>query len=131
MVIKSTASASRIFGLLAIGASVSAQIPKASPTIEAQLPGYSIPVSGRWLGPSQNQSGVPLGGIGTGFVELRPDGLIHDTVLHNNWRKPAPVPGCGLTFWAQNETTGLISTAAAVSGSLRPTPRYFGHYPIA
>src|SRR5690349_8138537 len=47
-----------------------AQNPKQPSTIEVILPGYKVPVSGRWLGPSQNQSGVHLGGMGAGYLEL-------------------------------------------------------------
>src|SRR2546421_12503249 len=105
--------------LLAANTAVFAQTQKPLSTIEVQLPGYSVPVSGRWLGPGQNQSGIPLGGLGTGFIELRPDGLIHDTVLPNNWLKPEPVSGCGLTFSAINASAALLSTPSAAAGSLR------------
>jgi uncharacterized protein (DUF608 family) len=32
----------------------------------------------------QHESGIPLGGIGTGSVEIRPDGLFHDWHIFNN-----------------------------------------------
>ena len=96
-----------------------------------KVPGYSVPVSGRWLAPSQNQSGVTLGGMGVGYLELRPDGKFYDSALQNNWQKPRPPAGCSLTFSAMGETAALLSTAAASDVSLNPTPRYFGHFPIA
>src|SRR5882724_654712 len=114
-----------------LSSAVWAQSPKQPTTTEVQLPGFRIPVSGRWLVPSQNQSGVPLGGMGAGYLELRPDGKFHDAVLRNNWSKPAPPAGCGLTFTAGHETAALLSTSAVTPETLNPTPSYFGHFPIA
>jgi non-lysosomal glucosylceramidase len=131
MFAKNAILAGASFGLLAIRSGLCAQTLKPPSTIEVMLPGFKVPVSGRWLGPSQNQSGVPLGGMGAGFLELRPDGKFHDTVLQNNWGKPAAPAGCGLTFTATGEKAALLSTVSAPSDALMPTPRYFGHFPMA
>lgn len=104
-----------------------------------RIPDFSVPVCGVWLTPEQNKSGVPLGGLGTGFLELRSDGKFHDAVLQNNWLHPKPPADCALTFRAerdgQSEDAVLLSSAADknfVGGRRSACPtRYFGHFPMA
>src|SRR5258706_15521965 len=100
MRVKVASRINAVIWLSFFSSAVCAQPPKQPSTIEVILPGYKLPASGRWLGSSQNQSGVPLGGMGAGYLELRPDGKFHDAVLRNNWSKPGPPAGCGLTFSA-------------------------------
>ncbi|GEM_PF-1133479 len=97
------------------------------------IPDFSVPVFGIWLTPKQNKSGVPLGGLGTGFLELRPDGKFHDAVLQNNWLHPKPLANCQLTFHAEcGGQSGDELLLSSVSQSLIPAPcRYFGHFPMA
>ncbi|MEI6914036.1 MAG: GH116 family glycosyl-hydrolase, partial [Armatimonadota bacterium] len=40
----------------------------------------------------EHTSGIPLGGIGTGSVEIRPDGLFHDWHMFNvgQWNPNSP-----------------------------------------
>lgn len=111
---------------------------------EVALPGFAAPVPGRWLGPTDNRSGVPLGGLGTGFLELRADGRFHDAVLQNNHRMPKPPAACALelTISPRREP----DSAALLSSATAPTPehlntrtpntapsalRYCGHFPMA
>jgi uncharacterized protein (DUF608 family) len=44
----------------------------------------------------ENTSGTPLGGIGTGSIEIREDGLFHDWQIFNlgRWSPHSPQPGC-------------------------------------
>lgn len=42
----------------------------------------------------QHNSGIPLGGIGTGSVEIRPDGLFHDWEIFNCGPWSPHSPGC-------------------------------------
>ncbi|HUS59483.1 MAG TPA: GH116 family glycosyl hydrolase [Planctomycetota bacterium] len=44
----------------------------------------------------ENTSGIPLGGIGTGSVEIREDGLFHDWQIFNlgAWSPQSPQPSC-------------------------------------
>jgi len=44
----------------------------------------------------ENTSGIPLGGIGTGTVEIREDGLFHDWQIFNlgAWSPQSPTPSC-------------------------------------
>lgn len=44
-------------------------------------------------------TGVPLGGIGTGMIELRSDGRIGTVGCNNNWSAPfTETPGCFLPW---------------------------------
>jgi len=121
-------------------------VPSKETTVQGiTLPGYSGPVWGRWLVPEDNHSGVPLGGLGTGFLELRADGRFHDAVLQNNHLAPKSPAGCGLTFTVssrqQPTTITLLSSSSerrvpgpvlsATEGAERRTPRYCGHFPLA
>jgi len=44
----------------------------------------------------ENTSGIPLGGIGTGSVEIREDGLFHEWQVFNvgRWSPQSPAPAC-------------------------------------
>jgi len=46
-------------------------------------------------------SGVPLGGIGCGSVEIMPNGLFGNATINNNWTDPIPiVPGWFACIWS-------------------------------
>lgn len=123
-----------VIGLCAVGtAQKSPGDVSSPPRLEALLlHGYSKAVFGRWLGPDRNVSGVPLGGLGTGFLELRPDGRIHDTCLRNDWLKPRPPQLFRLsaTLGAGKETRTVVLLAAKGDPSPTAPARYLGHYPV-
>jgi non-lysosomal glucosylceramidase len=108
--------------------------PPAIPRVESvSLPGWSRQIPGRWLTAARNASGVPLGGLGTGFIEIRPDSRVHDTCLNNDWIKPRPPLLFRLTATTGTggdaRTLTLLSSAGDTS---QPVPaRYLGHYPVA
>jgi non-lysosomal glucosylceramidase len=95
-----------------------------------RLPDFSAPVWGRWLPPADNKSGVPLGGLGTGFLELRPDGQIYDTVLHNNWTAPKTPANLSLNFSTETGRSPVFVPLVSTYASQKPPARYFGHYPM-
>ncbi len=108
--------------------------PAPTETIAAKLPGFRTQAYGRWLAAKDNQSGVPLGGLGTGFIELRPDARIHDMVTRNNWTSPKPPASCALTLAFPGggaKAVDLIRSAADGAAHLPASARYFGHFPIA
>src|SRR5438132_312616 len=96
--------------LLILSSCCEAQRP-VRPIETAPLPGFSAPIPGQWLSREENSSGIPLGGIGAGFVELRADGLIHDAAIRNDWLKPSPPPALSLTLLSGGRSLGLIATA--------------------
>src|SRR5260221_14198169 len=48
------------------------------------------------------ESGVPLGGIGTGTFQVMTDGSISRATINNNWCKPTgDVAACFAAIWTQ------------------------------
>lgn len=109
--------------------------PAPTDTVGTKLRGFSSPVYGRWLTSSAARSGVPLGGLGTGFVEIRPDARIHDTVTRNNWTSPRPPASCSLSLAFPGSAAATVDLIASASDRTAKNPaqsmRYFGHYPMA
>jgi uncharacterized protein (DUF608 family) len=104
-----------------------------TPVARVTVPGSSRPIVGRWLGPAQSESGVPLGGLGTGFIEIRPGARIHDTCLRNNWLKPSPPLLFRLTATiGQGNDARTMHLLAGKDDPAKPvSSRFLGHYPIA
>ncbi|HZT42166.1 MAG TPA: GH116 family glycosyl-hydrolase [Chthonomonadaceae bacterium] len=49
------------------------------------------------------ESGVPLGGIGTGTFELMTDGTVSRATINNNWSHPTgDLPACFAALWARS-----------------------------
>ncbi len=61
------------------------------------------------------EAGVPLGGIGTGKLEIRPDGSFGGITLNNNPNRPIPeMNGTFLSIYVENgerKTTRILSSA--------------------
>jgi uncharacterized protein (DUF608 family) len=116
--------------MLALAARAGADSPRVESVV---LAGYSKPVPGRWLGPEQSASGIPLGGLGTGFLELRPDGRVHDTCVRNNWLQPRPPLQFRLTaaLGAGKEARSATLLAGKGDSSVPIPARFLGHYPVA
>src|SRR5690349_12055484 len=74
-----------------------AQAQRPAPPVESiRVHGFAAPIPGRWLSPQDNASGLPLGGIGAGWLALSADGLVHEAVIRNDWLKPASPPAFAL-----------------------------------
>ncbi len=99
------------------------------PSIDTfEPPGYAGPVAGVWYEPGAASSAMPLGTLGTGFVELDSAGTFGDSTVENNWLNPQP---CGAR-------TGFRIQAGGHELSLLPdekghprTMRFWGHFPAA
>lgn len=90
-------------------------------------PGFAAPVSGAWYGSGEAACGMPLGGLGTGFIDLTSRMTFGDCVLENNWLKPSPAASkCGFTIRAKDTTLALTPDSA-----LDVPLRFWGHYPMA
>ena len=68
-------------------------------------------------------SGIPLGGIGTGSVEIRPDGCFHDWQIFNagRWSPQSPEPACcggkaAIPTMTPDDLTFIIRTEGACDG---------------
>ncbi len=92
-----------------------------------EAPGYDVPVCGAWYAPGDAADGMPLGALGTGFVDILPSGAFGRHVMQNNWLEPRPVPqGAGFIVEAGDKQAELL-TGGAPPAELR----FWGHYPAA
>ena len=94
---------------------------------EFDAPGYDTEVCGAWYAPGEAADGMPLGALGTGFVDLLPSGAFGNHVTQNNWLEPRPVArGSGFVVEAGGKTADLRRGAPPVERL-----RFWGHYPAA
>lgn len=90
-------------------------------------PGYGAPVSGVWYAGGNASSAMPLGGLGTGFVDFTAGAAFGESTAQNNWLKPQQVPqGCGLTVQVGDKHVELFPKTKTPE-----TLRFWGHYPAA
>jgi non-lysosomal glucosylceramidase len=100
----------------------------AAPTFETfQADGFGdTRVSGVWYSTGETAGGIPLGGFGTGYLELKSDGRFGETTMENDWLKPRPVtPGSGFVIRVGDKTLDLTDPATKVES------RMWGHWPAA
>lgn len=98
------------------------------PVLESFVaPGFAERVSGVWYAAGQLTSPMPLGGLGTGFIELNGDGTLGAMSVENDWLKPKPV----------SEYSGFVIEACGRRVELLPGKatgadvRFWGHFPCA
>lgn len=90
-------------------------------------PGYDVPASGVWYEDGQAQSAMPLGALGTGFIDIRSDGRFGEATTENNWLRPAPVgPSSGWFVEAGEKRAEFFAESAPVD-----RVRFWGHVPAA
>lgn len=104
------------------------QVAGSAPQFDTfNAPGYHAPVCGVWYKPGEAQSAMPLGGLGTGFIDFTSAAAFGDNTFENNWLKPHPT----------DSSSHLSVGVAGRNFDLRPnaeTPqalRFWGHYPAA
>ena len=92
--------------------------------------GLAVPASGTVYGAgSLEDGGMPLGGIGTGYVCLDPEGRLGKCSLFNHY--PAPMAlGKPFLSLATGDKTFVAATPLDGVGDARAV-HYFGHFPIA
>jgi len=93
----------------------------------ARADGFDANVARVNYGAGDAASPIPLGGLGTGFVELNADGTFGATSIENDWLKPRPVgPGSGLIVQVDGKTLDFTA------GPVEDAPvTMFGHWPMA
>ncbi|MCX6361346.1 MAG: GH116 family glycosyl-hydrolase, partial [Armatimonadetes bacterium] len=78
---------------------------------------------------------LPMGGIGCGYVTLRPDGAFGPICITNNWAAPLDAgPGCFVAVWAKSDAGAKASAlgSAAPHGLPATALRAFADlYPFA
>jgi len=99
----------------------------AGPQFETfDAPGYGVPVCGAWYQPGEAASNMPLGGLGTGFIDFTPAGAFGETTVENNWLKPRPAFPDSLFSVGVGEKRIPLRRHSAPSSL-----RFWGHYPAA
>jgi len=90
-------------------------------------PGYGVPVSGVWYADGAAQCAMPLGALGTGYVDLRSDGRFGETAMENNWLRPASAGSqSGWFVQAGDKRAEFLAESAPLKGT-----RFWGHVPMA
>lgn len=88
---------------------------------------------------SNTQSGVPLGGVGAGKIEIMPNGTLDFLTFMNNWRTPIANAGKGLfgfhfgifCAWENNTVFRLLQTQKVLQYPTVEDISYNGKYPCA
>lgn len=101
---------------------------EAMPQLETfQAPGFEMPVVGVWYAPGEAKSALPLGALGTGFVDFTSSATFGANTCENNWLNPRPsANGCGIEISVGERTLRLFPDAEP-SKSIR----FWGHFPMA
>lgn len=112
--IRLTGKLNRLFGFHTLLLALSAV------TVHAQAHGPD-PVTG--IVHSQRlEQGIPLGGIGTGSIQVMTDGAISRVAIHNNWDQPTgDLPGCFAAFWTRSGSQTVARVLGLHSGYGLPT----------
>ncbi len=81
------------------------------------------------------RSGIPLGGIGAGTVEIRADGKFHEWQIFNNWCAPKGPEVALFAVYARPEGKASVARALQISPPRGlpgvPKNRFTGEFPFA
>ena len=91
--------------------------------------GFEEPACGVIFAPGDASCGLPLGGIGTGCVDLNPDGTLGRCSIFNSFVPPRELDQPFMALAAEGRVWTLASRA--VPETARAEIRYWGHYPVA
>lgn len=94
------------------------------------VPGLSTPAAGVLFGPRDTGPGVPLGGLGTGYIAVDIDGSWGQCTFANEFLKPRRPEGSPFRLEV-DQVSYAFSTAARDGIVPALGVRYFGHYPVA
>jgi len=98
--------------------------------IEFSADGFTHPVVGVVYQGGKAVGGVPLGGLGTGYIDLNTDGTLGKCTIFNSWPKPQDLNLPFLALALGSELRILtLKPPEGLKGAI--DIRYWGHYPIA
>lgn len=92
--------------------------------------GFTEPACGVIYNGGRAASGVPLGGLGTGYIELNADGTLGETTIFNAFPKPRDLATPLLGLAVGSEVRVLTMKPPAGMGGAQGMS-YWGHYPVA
>ncbi|MFX0102321.1 MAG: GH116 family glycosyl-hydrolase, partial [Candidatus Hodarchaeota archaeon] len=112
---------------------------------EFQVKGYDFPVSGLiYKASNPSVCGVPLGGVGTGCIDIECDGTLgYSTIFNSLWPRAGPLnlPFLGISIGRESWILSTKSIHGAIEGVANQFNEsitksmdeifYFGHYPVA
>ena len=93
--------------------------------------GFSKPVSGVVFGDEEEVPGVPLGGIGTGCIDLNSNGCLGRCSIFNSFAPPRELNMPFLGVVIDNTSYCLTTVANVLPARKCRRIRYWGHYPMA
>jgi uncharacterized protein (DUF608 family) len=92
--------------------------------------GFSRPVCGVVYRAGESVCGLPLGGLGTGCIDLNTDGLLGRASIFNSFTPPREIDQPFLAVSVQAKVWALTTAKLAGVDSVAQI-HYFGHYPVA
>lgn len=97
---------------------------------EFSADGFCRPVCGVVYRAGESVCGLPLGGLGTGCIDLNTDGLLGRASIFNSFTPPRDL---NVPFLAVNvgSKTWALTTAKVAGVDSASQIHYFGHYPVA
>lgn len=98
--------------------------------LEFEADGFGKPVCGIVYRAGESTCGLPLGGIGTGCMDLDTDGTFGRSSVFNSFTPPR-VLGLPFLLLAAGGRVWTLSTKALPGAEAARGIRYWGHYPVA
>jgi non-lysosomal glucosylceramidase len=118
-------------GLAATTSTVAAALPSPSDQVrQFAAQGFTSQAVGVVYNAAGIKQGVPLGGIGTGYLELNPDGTLGACSIFNQFVPPRRLnaPLLGLVVDGQPRVVSLRKTPGVTGAT---AGKYWGHFPVA
>ncbi|MCD6220072.1 hypothetical protein J7K43_06790 [Candidatus Calescamantes bacterium] len=92
--------------------------------------GFTYPVVGIVYNGEDLRSGLPLGGLGTGYIELKGDGTLGKSSIFNQFSPPIEF-NCPFLSISLKDKTYLLTTHPPGGKKGIESIDYWGHFPIA
>jgi len=98
--------------------------------LEFPADGFTRPACGVVYGAGESSCGLPLGGVGTGCMDLDTDGTFGRCSIFNSVAPPRVLDTPFLSLAVAGKTWAL-ATRVAGGAEAAAGVRYWGHYPVA
>jgi uncharacterized protein (DUF608 family) len=99
--------------------------------VEFEAEGFSRPVTGVIYRDGEAVHGMPLGAIGTGYVNLDTDGTLGRCTLFNSFVPPREIGGIPFLGLAVGGRTWVLTLKRIEGVENASQIHYWGHYPVA
>jgi uncharacterized protein (DUF608 family) len=92
--------------------------------------GFGAPAVGVVFAGGRADGGVPLGGLGAGYLTLKADGALGQTTIFNHFPEPRDLDASWLGL-AVGEQVRVLSLRPPAGATGARQIRYWGHFPVA